>query len=1243
MISSQRTESRPPRKLSRQRLITALSTVLIASAAATAVVLSPNPASAAVTYGDPVLVEAIPVENPVDVVVDSVTGTVYVASAPTPKTGLLSVIDGNTHEVIATTALARKPEALSLTGRNLSIILERGTIVTVNTTTTMISNEFNPRGSYSLYAAVVDPTNGATYYTVGDEIGMFSVAPFTYRGDTRTLTRGGLRGPRGIALDADRRLLATPATDRTAFVLQLKPDGTFQNSSAVTLDVPGRFTGQIAVDPKTGAFFATVDQGGGAGAVVSWQSGDTTATLVRGTTGAATDVAATGGDLVVVAGPDVHSRDGDWTTTTLDAGARAVAVDVNARTRAIYVADAGTNTVAVLQRSVEFQVTSAGAPAENASLAQEYTAQLTTNLPADHPVTWAVSDGELPAGISLDPATGTITGTPAQVGEFTFTVEAAAAGAAPSSDLPTATYTIAVADTTTIVATPEGILADGIDTATIRITGGSSAGGQHVTLATTAGTLSGVTDHEDGSYTAILTASNTPEPATVTYTIEGVTMPQHVSVPFTTGPASADTSTITAGVLDSTQPDATASITVTLTDAAGHVLSDSSATIALTTSYGTIGEVVNNHDGTYTAQLAGTPTSGEATVSFSINGVTATNTTTVTFAAGRLDPSRSTVFAAATTLPADSASSTLITVATLDGLGDSIVAGGATVTLTTTAGTLSAVTDNTDGSYTALLTSPASAAAATITATTDGIASMNTATVVFTAVADPATSTISAPVTELVADGTSTTTFTLLVNDANGLPAPGAVVVATTTAGTLSEVTDHGDGTYTVILTSPVNAGPGEVTFTVNGVQSDNQASLEFIAGAPDLDRSTITASPNVITANGVASTVLVVTVRDAHDNIVTGVDVSITATGGSVSATHGGSADPRHHGNTTYISTLTAPTIAGDAVASFTVNGVLSATNTTVTFSADPASGIPDLAASSITVTEPTLTADGAASTPVFVIVRDLFGNPVTDATVTITSSIGTLGEVTNAGDGNYTTTLTSGTAVAAGEVLYTANTLPGSSAPVQFVAGPATAADSSVTATPVTIVADATSASQLLIRIADAFGNPVTGAAVGLTTTAGTLTTVTETGDGRYLSTLTSSRIAETATVTLRVGNVVRAVAATVEFTAPAAPTPITPADQTANGTGSGGTAPGSDGSGVKALPATGVSNIGWIAAIATTLLAIGALTLLLRRRKRASTAEQPSIDEGSPRLDLDELFATDTTPTSPLRIQPPRTENN
>jgi uncharacterized repeat protein (TIGR01451 family) len=65
--------------------------------------------------------------------------------------------------------------------------------------------------------------------------------------------------------------------------------------------------------------------------------------------------------------------------------------------------------------------------------------------------------------------------------------------------------------------------------------------------------------------------------------------------------------------------------------------------------------------------------------------------------------------------------------------------GGDVVQLTTTAGTLGAVQDNQNGTYTAILTAPTTAATATISGTINGATIVDTATVTFTGTGTGAT------------------------------------------------------------------------------------------------------------------------------------------------------------------------------------------------------------------------------------------------------------------------------------------------------------------------------------------------------------------------------------------------------------------------------------------------------------------------------------------------------------------------
>ncbi|MGI8751555.1 MAG: Ig-like domain repeat protein [Acidimicrobiales bacterium] len=85
---------------------------------------------------------------------------------------------------------------------------------------------------------------------------------------------------------------------------------------------------------------------------------------------------------------------------------------------------------------------SADTPGSNAAVGTPYTYTYTATAPAGEPApTFALSAGNLPPGLSLDPATGVISGTPTTPGTYTFTV--ATENAANGTLAPPATITVA--------------------------------------------------------------------------------------------------------------------------------------------------------------------------------------------------------------------------------------------------------------------------------------------------------------------------------------------------------------------------------------------------------------------------------------------------------------------------------------------------------------------------------------------------------------------------------------------------------------------------------------------------------------------------------------------------------------------------------------------------------------------------------------------------------------------------------
>ena len=127
---------------------------------------------------------------------------------------------------------------------------------------------------------------------------------------------------------------------------------------------------------------------------------------------------------------------------------------------------------------------------------------------------------------------------------------------------------------------------------------------------------------------------------------------------------------------------------------------------------------------------------------------------------------------------ADGVASSTVTVQLKDAAGNNLTSGGADVTLSTDLGTLSSVTDNGDGTYTATLTAT-TAGTATITGTVDGAAISASATVTVTALQQTISVTTGLPSEAKVGD-----TFTPVATSTSGLPV--AITVASGSSCSIS-------------------------------------------------------------------------------------------------------------------------------------------------------------------------------------------------------------------------------------------------------------------------------------------------------------------------------------------------------------------------------------------------------------------------------------------------------------------------
>ena len=541
--------------------------------------------------------------------------------------------------------------------------------------------------------------------------------------------------------------------------------------------------------------------------------------------------------------------------------------------------------------------------------------------------------------------------------------------------------------TSVTLANFHGVVANFLDGDQIKVANATTA-----TLDST-GTILTVFNGSTALGSITLSTSHTGD----TFTVNGGT----ISV---VGPPAAADSTITASPSSVTADGVSDTmLTVTVKDALGNPVVGTAVTLSASGSDNAFGSLSGTTDasGVFSTTLASTLAQTET---ITATEGSAQETANVTFVTGAPAAANSTITASPSSVTADGVSDTMLTVTVKDALGNPVV--GTAVTLSASGsdnafGSLSGTT-NASGVFTTTLASTL-AQSETITATEGSV--HETTNVTF--VAGPpaaADSTITASPTSLTADGVSATTLTVKVEDAQGNPVGGSAVTLSANGsdnafGTTSGTT-NANGVFATTLTSTV-AQTETITATEGSAQETTN--VTFVAGPPSSAKSTITASPASLRADGTSPTTLTVKVEDAQGNPVAGTAVTLSASGsdntfGSISATT--------NANGVFTTTL-ASTLAQTETVTATEGSAQE--TTTVIFAA----GAPSASTSTITANPTTETANGTAATTLTVTVEDAQGNPVGGSAVTLSASgsdnsFGSISGTTNA-SGVFTTTLAS------------------------------------------------------------------------------------------------------------------------------------------------------------------------------------------------------------------------------------------
>jgi trimeric autotransporter adhesin len=389
----------------------------------------------------------------------------------------------------------------------------------------------------------------------------------------------------------------------------------------------------------------------------------------------------------------------------------------------------------------------------------------------------------------------------------------------------------------------------------------------------------------------------------VTYEAEDLTghlvpVDQGATVTFVPGPVSSSTTSVVAAPSSViANGENTSNVSVTVEDANQNVIAGQTIVLSATAGSSLVTTTSGTTNASGIATFAVSDTHAEAVTYMAQDasdpGITFDEDATVTFVPGPVSAQSSTVSSSQASVVADGTSASTITVDVVDADGNPIsgqivsldASGGASL-ITPIAATTSA---NGAASFTVTNTQ---AEAVTYTANdTSGTAVLIGQPVSVTFVPGPVsagTSTVVATPATVLANGTSSSLVTVTVTDADDNAIAGQAVTLSAENGssiitTISGTTNaSGAALFTVIDNTPEQVTYSAQDITGTAVTLLQSASVNFMAGPVSASMSSVTATNDAVLANGVSTSTITVTLKDANAHPVVGQTVVLSASSGS-------------------------------------------------------------------------------------------------------------------------------------------------------------------------------------------------------------------------------------------------------------------------------------------------------------------------------------------------------------------------
>jgi hypothetical protein len=580
---------------------------------------------------------------------------------------------------------------------------------------------------------------------------------------------------------------------------------------------------------------------------------------------------------------------------------------------------------------------------------------------------------------------------------------------------------------------------------------------------------------------------------TLTFTSGSLTATQTITITPTFGTPTQATLTTPAlgsasGSAFTTQP------VITIKDAAGNIVTNSTASVTMTVSSGatTVGTTTINAVAgiaTFTnvgiSGIAGTP----YTLTFTSTGLTsATQSITPTFGIA----TQATLTTPALGSASGSAFTTQPVITIKDAAGNIVTNSTASVTMTVSSGATTVGTTTINAvagiaTFTNVGISGIAGTPYTLTFTSTGLTSATQSITPTFGIATQAT--LTSPALGSASGSAFTTQPVITIKDAAGNIVTNSTASVTmtvssgaTTVGTTTINAVAGIATFTNVGISGIAGTPYTLTFTSTGLTSATQSITPTFGIAT---QATLT-TPALGSASGSAFTTQpVITIKDAAGNIVTNSTASVTMTVSSGATTVG---------------TTTINAVAG--IATFTNVGIsgIAGTPYTLTFTSGSLTATQSIIPTFGIATQATITtqAAGAPSGSAFttqpvITIKDAFGNTVTDSTASVTMAVSganglatTVGTTTInavAGIATFAGVGISGTAGTPYTLTFTSTGLTIATQTITPTFGIATQAP--LTTNPAGAPSGSAFTTQPVITIKDTFGNTVTNSTASVTMT--------------------------------------------------------------------------------------------------------------------------------------------------------------